>query len=170
MSSKGWIYCMSNPSMPGLLKIGQTKSCPTLRAKELFKTGVPLPFHVEMAKKVQDYEKREKTIHKLLENLSHRINPKREFFRVELEHVKLIFDLMDGEDFKDELEDSPLQEVLTDGQLIRSGEITGTWNSSTRRLNWNGGFTSLETFLERMKPNKVEIQIDTDWIDISNFS
>ena len=39
--TNGWIYCMSNRSMPGLLKVGQTKNCPTLRAEKLQTTGVP---------------------------------------------------------------------------------------------------------------------------------
>jgi len=39
----GWIYCLSNPSMPGILKVGMTDKTPEERAKTLFTTGVPSP-------------------------------------------------------------------------------------------------------------------------------
>ena len=49
----GYLYCMSNPAMPGLVKIGYTNRHPTVRANELYfgskdtnATGVPLPFKV----------------------------------------------------------------------------------------------------------------------------
>ena len=40
---------MSNPAMPGLLKVGFTTDTPDVRARELYTTGVPLPFKVEFA-------------------------------------------------------------------------------------------------------------------------
>jgi hypothetical protein len=46
----GYLYCMSNPSMPGILKVGMTKTSektPDLRAKELSTpSGVPSPYKV----------------------------------------------------------------------------------------------------------------------------
>ena len=47
----GYIYCFSNQSMPGILKIGMTQRTPEERVKELFTTGVALPFNIEFAKK-----------------------------------------------------------------------------------------------------------------------
>ena len=41
---------MSNPAMPGLVKVGFTTDTPDVRARELYTTGVPLPFKVEFAK------------------------------------------------------------------------------------------------------------------------
>ena len=87
MESSGWLYCLSNSSMPGLLKIGQTKNEPKARAEQLQTTGVPLPFKIEFAKYVKDYVKKEKILISLLEQYSNRINPKREFFRVDPERV-----------------------------------------------------------------------------------
>ena len=44
---KGWVYVVSNPSMPGLLKIGRTNSAVEVRIKDLDSTGVATPFKKE---------------------------------------------------------------------------------------------------------------------------
>ena len=64
---------------------------------QLYSTGVPLPFELEFAKFVKEPLRKEQILHKLLEKYEERINPKREFFRVDKSHVKLFFDLIDGE-------------------------------------------------------------------------
>ena len=98
-TTNGWIYCISNPAMPGLLKIGMTERTPDIRLSEAntSNTWIPMPFVLEMAKRVTNPEQKEKTLHKLLEQYTERINPRREFFRVTLEEVKVFFDLIDGE-------------------------------------------------------------------------
>ena len=41
-SNHGYVYILSNPGMPGLLKIGMTRFDPTRRVQELSSaTGVP---------------------------------------------------------------------------------------------------------------------------------
>ena len=95
--SIGWVYCFSNPSMPGILKVGMTARTPEERAKELFTTAVPLPFKIEFAKRVSDPLQKEMTLHDLLEKYTDRINSRREFFRVSQEEVRKLCDLMDGE-------------------------------------------------------------------------
>lgn len=96
----GYIYCFSNQSMPGILKIGLTERIPTKRLAEANKSDTfkpPTNYKIEFAKKVKNIRQKECTLHKLLSKYTERINPKREFFRVSLEEVKLFFDLMDGE-------------------------------------------------------------------------
>lgn len=44
---RGWVYVISNRSMPGLVKIGYTLKNPDLRAAELNHTGVPHPYVVD---------------------------------------------------------------------------------------------------------------------------
>ena len=87
--------------MPGLLKIGMIHNAdertPLDRAKELYKTGVPLPFDLEFAKKVSNPKQKETLLHALLSQYTERPNPLREFFRVSPEEVKTFFGLMDGE-------------------------------------------------------------------------
>lgn len=43
---RGWVYIITNKSMPGLLKIGYTMKDPRSRAKELEGTGIPTPYEV----------------------------------------------------------------------------------------------------------------------------
>ena len=96
----GYIYCLSNISMPGILKIGMTIRDPEIRLQEANISDTwrpPTPYKIEFAKKVSDFKEKEKTLHKLLEKYTERINPKREFFKVSIEEVRLFFDLIDGE-------------------------------------------------------------------------
>lgn len=43
---RGWIYIITNASMPNLIKIGYSTKDPILRAKELNNTGVPHEYRV----------------------------------------------------------------------------------------------------------------------------
>lgn len=93
--SFGYVYCISNPSMPNLYKIGFTTRPMEERLQEANQsnTWIPTPFLLEFAKFVTNPQTKESTIHKIL--TKQRVNPNREFFRVELDQVKLLFDLMD---------------------------------------------------------------------------
>ena len=109
--SVGYVYCMSNPCMAGLYKIGYTERSIEERLQEANVSDTwrpPMPYILEFAKCVKEPNQKEKTIHTILNKF--RVNPKREFFRVELDQVKLLFDLMDG------LEQPT--ETDTDGRLI----------------------------------------------------
>jgi hypothetical protein len=94
--SVGYVYVMSNVSMPGLLKIGYTERPIEERLQEANQpnTWIPTPFSLELSKFVDQPQKKEATLHKIFN--AFRVNPKREFFRVEIEQVKLLFDLMDS--------------------------------------------------------------------------
>lgn len=87
----GIIYVLTNEAMPGLVKIGLTTDSVESRISNLSATtGVPLPFECHFAVEVPDetnLNKLEKTLHQLFSE--HRINPKREFFKVEPEKVVL---------------------------------------------------------------------------------
>lgn len=93
--SFGYVYVMSNPSMPALYKIGFTTRPMEERLQEANQpnTWIPTPFLLEFAKFVVNPQQKESTIHKIL--TKERVSPNREFFRVDLDHVKLLFDLMD---------------------------------------------------------------------------
>jgi hypothetical protein len=93
----GYLYCMSNPCMPGILKCGFTLGDVYERAKQLYTTGVPLPFKIEISKKIKNPREKEKHVHTLLEKYYDRINFRREFFKVDVADVLDIFNLIDGE-------------------------------------------------------------------------
>ena len=78
----GYVYLVSNPSFPGLLKIGMTSKHPDIRIKGLYNTSVPTPFVLERVYHVNKTSAYglENRIHQHL--AKHRVNPKREFFRI----------------------------------------------------------------------------------------
>lgn len=90
----GIVYALTNPAMPGLVKIGMTSNSVDIRKNQLYFgcTGVPLPFECEYACKVNDYKKVEKNLH--IAFAPDRINPNREFFKVDIERVVAILELL----------------------------------------------------------------------------
>jgi hypothetical protein len=82
-----WVYVLSNPSSPGLLKIGYTKKLPEERAKQISSaTGVALPYKVEWAYQCFNGEMVEREVHHKLK--AQRVNNNKEFFQVSLEEAK----------------------------------------------------------------------------------
>lgn len=74
------IYVMSNPSMPGIVKIGGSV-CPESRRDQLSaNTAVPTPFVLEYVQSVDFGRDTEGTAHLVLAGA--RVSPTREFFRV----------------------------------------------------------------------------------------
>ena len=95
----GIVYLLTNPVMPGLVKIGMTTQKEIeQRMKELYTTGVPLPFECQFACKVKksDCAKIEKALHTAFG--PQRINANREFFRIQVEQAKAILELFHHED------------------------------------------------------------------------
>ena len=94
MSEKeGVIYILSNPAMPGLVKIGKTTNLDD-RMSSLYSTGVPVPLHCVYAKRVDNYSEVEKKLHLGLR--SKRENMNREFFRIAEEEVINFLELIEG--------------------------------------------------------------------------
>ena len=80
------VYVLTNPAMPGLIKIGKTMQQEIEnRMKQLYGTGVPVPFDCAFACQVKDVTEVEKALHFAFGNT--RINPNREFFKIEPERV-----------------------------------------------------------------------------------
>lgn len=77
---KGYVYVLSNESMPGIVKIGRSVSGGKGRAKAIYQTGVPEPFIVEFEILTDDCKRLEKTVHERMADA--RVSGRREFFRV----------------------------------------------------------------------------------------
>ena len=93
-----WVYVLSNPTMPSLVKIGYTKKHPKERAKQISAaTGVALPYKVEWAYKCFNGETIEREVHHKLK--SKRANNSKEFFWIDLEEAKEVINLI-GNKFK----------------------------------------------------------------------
>jgi hypothetical protein len=75
---KGYIYVLTNPAMPGLVKIGRSIHGGRKRAEQIDGTGVPMPFDVYFEMTFTDPEDAELSIHETLRGK--RVNPAREFF------------------------------------------------------------------------------------------
>ena len=95
----GYVYCVSNESMPSILNIGITSIAPEVRLDYINSlTGLwrpPTPYKCEFAKRVRNIEKKKSAIDRLL--AKYRIHPIREFYRISLEKAQTIFDLLDDE-------------------------------------------------------------------------
>ncbi|MCL2557791.1 MAG: GIY-YIG nuclease family protein [Treponema sp.] len=93
-TKKGIVYVLENPAMPGLVKIGQTGNEIGNRLKELNTTGVPFPFDCLYACEVSDREQVEVALHEAFR--PYRVNPKREFFKINPEQAIVILRLLEN--------------------------------------------------------------------------
>jgi hypothetical protein len=81
-SKAGWLYVISSPSLPGLVKLGCTRRLvPMMRVKELSSSSLPEPFKAHCFVFSDDCFELENNIHKYFDK--ERVNPDREFFRIE---------------------------------------------------------------------------------------
>lgn len=87
---KGYVYVLSNPSMPGLVKIGRTVRSVEGRANELYQTGVPTPFVVEHDVLSPNCAELEALAHAAFSEF--RVGDGREFFRVSADEVRTFLD------------------------------------------------------------------------------
>ena len=123
----GIVYLLTNPVMPGLVKIGMTtREDMDARMKELYSTGVPVPFECQFACKVKktDCAKIEKALHTAFN--PQRINANREFFRIQVEQAKAILELFHHEDVTKDVTDE-IDNDLTDDDKV------ATEKAKTRR-------------------------------------
>ena len=101
--------------MPGLVKIGMTtQEDIERRMRELYTTGVPVPFECQFACKVKkgDCAKIEKALHTAF--APQRINANREFFRIQVEQAKAILELFHHTDVTEEVSDEIENDLTED--------------------------------------------------------
>lgn len=98
----GYVYVLKNECMPGLIKIGITDNMPE-RLRTLNNTSVPVQFESVYTCKVmkEDMRKIESALHKAF--APDRVNPKREFFRMDADRVIPILSMFQLENVTDEI-------------------------------------------------------------------
>ena len=95
MADLSVVYVLTNPAMPGLVKIGMTGSTDAdERVAQLYTSGVPFPFKLEFACRVPNPDEVEKALHRAF--APQRVNPKREFFSIEPDQAIAILKLLDN--------------------------------------------------------------------------
>lgn len=105
------VYVLTNSSMPNLIKIGKTTQQEVeVRMKQLYGTGVPVPFECVFACQVKDATEVEKALHIAFGNT--RINPNREFFEIEPERVIAVLKLLKTNDITTEFEKKLESDIL----------------------------------------------------------
>ncbi len=122
------VYVLTNPAMPGLVKIGRTgQEDANARIAQLYTTGVPVPFTIEFACRVENSVEVERALHTAF--APNQINPKREFFRIDPEQAIAILKLLHVEENTQEIIQQPNQ--LDQQSLIAAEQM------QARRPNLN---------------------------------
>lgn len=125
----GYIYILSNPAFPHLLKIGSTKNLPSERARALFSraTGVPDEFTVLFYWSVPSHKAFEKNkVHVALDGKRYRKN--REFFQLtEGEARETIQRMVGAENGVDNFSASDRLAMTKSPSVRRSMERNWTW-------------------------------------------
>jgi hypothetical protein len=97
------VYVLTNPAMPNLTKIGKTTQGDVeTRLSQLYTSGVPVPFECAFACQVRDCTEVESALHLAFGNT--RVNPKREFFKIEPERVIAVLKLLSVKDVTPQVE------------------------------------------------------------------
>lgn len=129
--AKGIVYVLTNPAMPGLVKIGKTaRKDLNKRLEELYGTGVPVPFECEFAGKVDDERKVEVALHNAFG--PYRYNTKREFFAIEPDQAIALLELLVSEEVTSQVS----------GQAEQVDPQSKQARDKLRRPNFN--FTEME--------------------------
>jgi hypothetical protein len=173
----GYIYCFTNTYMPGICKVGKTERSPIERLKEANSdTWSPPVWKCEFAKYVQSCNQKEVSIHRVLEDMSEHIQ-RREMFKISVEKVRRVFDLLEGEYSLSVVEECEIsvestrtevtkkniiknagcrnqKKCFIDGQAIRHSVGGDIWNAIYRKTSnllehENIGYKSLTEFVSK---------------------
>lgn len=156
-NSFGVVYLLTNPAMPGLVKIGMTqKKDVETRMKELYSTGVPLPYICEYACSVDlnQCADIEKAFHVAFG--PYRINANREFFRIDPEQAIALMKVLDKSD--SDLTKEIDEEMLN---LLDSNDKMAIANEKKRRpkLNFSEMNIPAGSFLEYIDDSDIKCEV-----------
>ncbi len=127
-TQEGIVYVLTNPVMPGIVKIGRTNQNDVkIRMAQLYSTGVPLPFECAYAARVSNPVEVERALHNAFK--PSRVNNSREFFNIEEYQAIGILRLLQLENATPDVDNE--QEVLP------KEELEASENFKKRRPNFN---------------------------------
>lgn len=130
MPHPGFVYAITNPAMPGLVKIGRTSAQEAAeRIRGLFTPGVPLEFEIAFAARVENTEEVERALHVAF--APNRLSPRREFFQIDPGQAIAILRLLHTEDATQEVAE------LVGIEGPSSQERDGTLSSRRPNLNFD---------------------------------
>ena len=161
-SNHGYVYILSNPGMPGLLKIGMTRFEPTRRVQELSSaTGVPTPFQLVYYREFHDCVAAELEIHSIFATKGLRYNDQREFFSVDtVEAINTLLSLDDEEIANNSSLPTEVLDVENynadinwDEYYKKHYEFSNTFRNSKLYQEWNDFFYSQASLLHRKNAN-----------------
>ncbi len=93
MLLNGYIYILTNQSMPNIVKVGKTKNNPEIRLNQLSSaTGVPEKFELYKSYEVTNCDDAERFAHLVLERVFGRPNLNREFFSGQAQDITSVLD------------------------------------------------------------------------------
>ena len=125
-----YVYILQNEFMPDIFKVGKTTNLEDRVRSLSSHTGVPIPFEIYYACKVTDSKKVEESIHNAFSD--YRINPRREFFKINPERILPILKLVEIEEI------NSIQESYIDNEDIeiinRAKKVRSSFNFSKVRL------------------------------------
>ena len=153
------VYVLTNPAMPGLVKIGYTtQDDANTRIGQLYTTGVPVPFELEFACKVKNPDEVEKALH--IAFAPHRINPKREFFKIEPSQAIAILKLLHVEDATKEVEQQPSdidQQSIVAAQQMKARRPNLNFEEMGISIDSELRSVHSEVFVTVVSPKKVKL-------------
>ncbi len=157
------VYILINETMPGLVKVGHTNADLAQRIRQLWTTGVPLPFELHFACEVTNGQFVEAQLHEAFGD--HRVSKNREFFRISPDRVKAALllacvrevhlgdEIFETPEVKSEVETARRRSRFrfetigippdTELQLARDPSITCRSHDAENKVVFNGEVTSL---------------------------
>jgi hypothetical protein len=128
------VYVLTNEAMPGLTKIGCTTDDLASRIRNLYGTGVPLPFELFYACEVRDCRFVERQLHDAFGD--DRISKNREFFRIAPERVKAALLI------------AAMREIKIGDEIFETPEVKAEVESAKRRAKFQFSMIGIKSGTE----------------------
>lgn len=147
------VYVLRNESMPGLIKIGKTQRKDiNSRMQELYSTGVPLPFDCLWAGEVDNCSDIEFILHNAFQDF--RINPKREFFKLEPDRVIPILKKLSIKEITSQIDD-----VINNNVTKEEKDAISAYRKRRPNLNFDEMGIDINSELVYSKDENIRVKV-----------